>query len=289
MTSVARWTGSMSQAVVADLPVPVAPSSTVSVSPARTRFASSAIAAGWSPLGVYSEMTSKGATVRCRSVVGRMAQPYVRGPTAPTRLLLPDVGRPQLDGVTRPGELHGELLGPLLRGDVEQEEPGEVLLGLGVRPVGGDGAARVPPVEAGGRGVAERLTTLELAARGQLLQHRVEGGTTAVALLLRPGEGLGHEVARRVAPGLRVRVDEDDVLHGSVPSVRERPVCRLGGDVGAVSAVSTSRHPVGPLRRRELRVDEAPGLGELGLGVVRRRAAVAARERRGERVEDRLA
>jgi len=41
----------MSQAVVADLPVPVAPSSTTSLSPAVTRCASSAIAAGWSPLG----------------------------------------------------------------------------------------------------------------------------------------------------------------------------------------------------------------------------------------------
>jgi hypothetical protein len=41
----------MSQAVVADLPVPVAPSSTMSGSPAFTRRASSAIACGWSPLG----------------------------------------------------------------------------------------------------------------------------------------------------------------------------------------------------------------------------------------------
>ncbi len=38
-------------AVVADLPVPVAPSRTTSFSPARMRFSSSAMAAGWSPLG----------------------------------------------------------------------------------------------------------------------------------------------------------------------------------------------------------------------------------------------
>src|SRR3954469_8157458 len=122
MTRVGRCTCSMSQAVVADLPVPVAPSRTVSVSPALTRRASSAIAVGWSPLGVYSEITSKGATVRWRSVVGRMDQPYVAGPTAPHSLLLPDVRRAQLDRVARPGEVHGELLRPLLRRHVEQEE-----------------------------------------------------------------------------------------------------------------------------------------------------------------------
>ena len=114
MTRVGRCTCSMSQAVVADLPVPVAPSSTVSCSPALTRRASSAIAVGWSPLGVYSEITSKGATVRWRSVVGRMAQPYVPPPTAPTRLLLPDVRRAQLDGVAGAGELHRQLLRALL-------------------------------------------------------------------------------------------------------------------------------------------------------------------------------
>src|SRR6478752_3179978 len=159
-----RSTSSMSQAVVADLPVPVAPSSTVSVSPARTRRPSSAIAVGWSPLGVYSEITSKGATVRWRSVVGRMAQPYVARPTAPTRLLLPDVRRAQLDGVAGPRERHGELLRPLPGGDVEQEEAGEVLLALGVRAVRRDRAAHVPPVQPGLGRVAQRLAALELAA-----------------------------------------------------------------------------------------------------------------------------
>ncbi len=58
----------MSQAVVADLPVPVAPSSTTSVSPALMRPASSAIAAGWSPLGEYSLMTSNGRIARVGSI-----------------------------------------------------------------------------------------------------------------------------------------------------------------------------------------------------------------------------
>ena len=52
MTSVGRWSFSISQAVVADLPVPVAPSSTTSFSPAVIRAVSSAIAVGWSPEGV---------------------------------------------------------------------------------------------------------------------------------------------------------------------------------------------------------------------------------------------
>ena len=75
MTSVGRCTCSISHAVVADLPVPVAPSRTTSCSPALIRAARSAIAAGWSPLGSKSETTPKGATVRWRSVVGRMGQP----------------------------------------------------------------------------------------------------------------------------------------------------------------------------------------------------------------------
>ena len=58
MTSVGRCSRSISQAVVADLPVPVAPSSTTSFSPARIRRSSSSIAAGWSPDGSKSETTS---------------------------------------------------------------------------------------------------------------------------------------------------------------------------------------------------------------------------------------
>jgi hypothetical protein len=61
MTNVGRCSFSISHAVVADLPVPVAPSRTVSREPADTRRASSSIAAGWSPEGSKSETTSKGA------------------------------------------------------------------------------------------------------------------------------------------------------------------------------------------------------------------------------------
>src|SRR5688572_15830020 len=82
MTRVGRWTASTNQAVVADLPVPVAPRSTVSCSPALTRRARSAIAAGWSPAGWKSETTWKGARRRWRSVVGRMSLRYAEPPTA---------------------------------------------------------------------------------------------------------------------------------------------------------------------------------------------------------------
>jgi hypothetical protein len=51
MTRVGRWTRSMSHAAVADLPVPVAPSSTTSFSPASILAASSSMALGWSPAG----------------------------------------------------------------------------------------------------------------------------------------------------------------------------------------------------------------------------------------------
>ena len=64
---------------MADLPVPVAPSSTTSCSPARTRRSSSSIAAGWSPDGWKSETTWKGATRRTRSVVGRTGPRYGGG------------------------------------------------------------------------------------------------------------------------------------------------------------------------------------------------------------------
>ncbi|GII92394.1 hypothetical protein Ssi02_26250 [Sinosporangium siamense] len=42
----------------------------MSFSPALTRRSSSAMAAGWSPDGVISVTTWKGATLRCKSVTG---------------------------------------------------------------------------------------------------------------------------------------------------------------------------------------------------------------------------
>ena len=72
MTSVGRCSRSISQAVVADLPVPVAPSSTMSCSPARMRRSSSSMAAGWSPEGSKSLTTSKTPWVGTMSVVARM-------------------------------------------------------------------------------------------------------------------------------------------------------------------------------------------------------------------------
>ena len=64
MTRVGRCSRSASQAIVAVLPVPVAPSSTVCFSPALTRRSISSIAAGWSPAGVMSVSTWNGATLR---------------------------------------------------------------------------------------------------------------------------------------------------------------------------------------------------------------------------------
>src|SRR5829696_7545709 len=96
MTRVGRCSRSTSQAVVADLPVPVAPSSTTSFSPPSTRRASDSMAAGSSPEGWKSLMTWKGATRRSRSVVGLTRSPYVVRPTG--------LGaRPAADPDGRPG------------------------------------------------------------------------------------------------------------------------------------------------------------------------------------------
>ena len=78
-TSVGRCSRSTSHAVVALLPVPVAPSSTVCRFPARTRRASSLMAAGWSPDGTYSLTTSK--RLSKRGMSSAMTQPYAEGMT----------------------------------------------------------------------------------------------------------------------------------------------------------------------------------------------------------------
>src|SRR5699024_233446 len=74
ITRVGRCTCSTSHAVVADLPVPVAPRSTTSFSPRPSRSVSSAIAAGWSPAGSNSLTTWKGASVRRMSPTGRNSE-----------------------------------------------------------------------------------------------------------------------------------------------------------------------------------------------------------------------
>jgi hypothetical protein len=51
ITSAGRCSSSISQAIVAVLPVPVAPSSVWPRLPSRSDAASSAIARGWSPVG----------------------------------------------------------------------------------------------------------------------------------------------------------------------------------------------------------------------------------------------
>ena len=78
MTSVGRCTCSMSQAVVADFPVPVAPRSTESFSPEFTRSARAVIAVGWSPEGSKSLTTRKRPWVGRMSVVARTDRRYDR-------------------------------------------------------------------------------------------------------------------------------------------------------------------------------------------------------------------
>src|ERR1051326_3873991 len=105
MTSTGRCSRSAIQATVAVLPVPVAPSSTVSFSSARTRRVISAIAVGWSPAGTMSVMTVNGATLRCKSVTGRTSPPSPSFPTLgggtdiPGLQLLPELTDPAVQVV----------------------------------------------------------------------------------------------------------------------------------------------------------------------------------------------
>ena len=71
-----------SQAVVADLPVPVAPSSTTSRCPSPSLRASSSIAWGWSPAGSYSLTTVKSAVARSISPMGRNSECATTGCSA---------------------------------------------------------------------------------------------------------------------------------------------------------------------------------------------------------------
>src|SRR5262249_14273075 len=71
MSRVGRCTRSISHAVLADLPVPVAPSSTTSRSSARIRRSSASMACGWSPDGRKSLTTSNRPVVGTRSLLVR--------------------------------------------------------------------------------------------------------------------------------------------------------------------------------------------------------------------------
>ncbi|MEK8170330.1 hypothetical protein NKH77_13490 [Streptomyces sp. M19] len=92
--------------MVADLPVPVAPSSTTPFSSARMRRSSSSMAAGWSPLGWKGLTTSKGATLRSIWDTGRMFS-TVR-PTTDNRGRAAGRGRAGRARAVRPGPPTGD-------------------------------------------------------------------------------------------------------------------------------------------------------------------------------------
>src|SRR5438105_8110692 len=81
MISVGRCSRSISHAAVADLPVPVAPSSTMSFSPARIRRSRSSMSAGWSPDGSKSETTLNVPVIGPMSVFTRTHPRYEPPPT----------------------------------------------------------------------------------------------------------------------------------------------------------------------------------------------------------------
>jgi hypothetical protein len=104
ITKVGRCSRSMSQAVVADLPVPVAPSNTLSFAPARMRSVNASMADGWSPDGANSETTSNlpavGST-SSRPARVLMQPPYGPGPT-------PRPGRARARGRDSDDDKHAE-------------------------------------------------------------------------------------------------------------------------------------------------------------------------------------
>src|SRR5919106_23769 len=121
--------------------------------------------------------------------------------------------RPQFDDATGLGELLRDLLGPPPRLAVDEEEPGEVLLGLGVRTVGGEVTLRGPAVERRRGRVGQRFGDDELARVADFPDERVKLTIHGVMGLLREGTPLLGVDLRRVTPRLRVAVDEDHVLH----------------------------------------------------------------------------
>ena len=82
----------------------------------------------------------------------------------------------QLDGLAGAGEGVRDLLGAFGSGDVDEEEPGEVLLRLGVRAVRGERLAAAPAVEGRGARVGEGLAVHELAVRAHLGEQPLELG-----------------------------------------------------------------------------------------------------------------
>src|SRR5690606_12575971 len=221
MTRVGRWTCSMSHAVVADLPVPVAPRRTTSFSPALSREVSSAIAAGWSPEGVYSETTSMGATDRLRSVTGRMAQRYVEAVTSggagtlraqgPARPAVP-ARRPgrlaacERLGVGRPG---GRCTGPPGVGGVgghdERDEQRATGAAIGPR----DPAPGRPCRTSARRGTP----TAAVADRGHARAARASPGTTLGSRPPVGGPRLARALPPHQPPGRLDVPGRDDLLH----------------------------------------------------------------------------
>src|SRR6185437_7528721 len=74
MIRAGRWTCSMIQAIVAVLPVPVAPSMVWKRSPATMPSESSAIAVGWSPVGWYASDVLRAVAIRGQAIDGLPAR-----------------------------------------------------------------------------------------------------------------------------------------------------------------------------------------------------------------------
>ena len=85
--------------VVAVLPVPVAPISTTSFSPFSMRVASSSIAWGWSPEGLYGDLTTNGLLVR--SILNPMERVFGDGAPQSAVATLNGIMHPQVYELAR--------------------------------------------------------------------------------------------------------------------------------------------------------------------------------------------
>jgi hypothetical protein len=96
---------------------------------------------------------------------------------------------------------------------VDHEEAGELLLRFRERPIGRERCAVDPTVDRGRCRIGQRLARQELARTAQLGEQLVELVLHARPLLGRQALELGVVGTGRVAPRLRIGVDEDDELH----------------------------------------------------------------------------
>src|SRR3984957_8649203 len=286
----------MSHAVVADFPVPVAPSSTMSRSPAWIRRSNSSMAAGWSPAGAWGLTTSKWPPARTISSTGRYSECATTGCSVANAML----SRVELSTDRRSAVLAGPH--PRTRVALDQVP----VVGLRHREHRRVNARSADWMYTGGRrslvlGIA--LTDDLLVGRGvegDLVdvgawpaQHRGRCGSDRGGGGVRRLRGIGHRHSRRnsAGPGCHDRDSQRGPLraalvalhglglhaaHGAIRFRRQRPHhgLRLSGHRPAAGGAALRLHlawlglPVAVDEMQNAGIAGAAGLGHLMTRVV---------------------